>query len=461
MTERFDAVVMATHADEGLALLERPDARQSALLGSFGYTRNETILHSDLALMPRRRRVWSAWNYLGRTDEAGEAALCVTYWMNRLQSLPAETPLFVTLNPIVEPDPALVIRREVFHHPKVRRRRPRGAEVAVDDPGRGGRLVVRSLFRSGLPRGRPPVGPCRSRGDRRGPPTVDGRAGVVPHRAQARLCDVTTDLSAIYEGQVVHQRLAPRRHHLRYALFQMLFDLDHLPDADRRLRWFSYNRLNLFSFFDRDHGDGRSGPLRGYVEEVLSAAGLDIAGGPIRLLCMPRMFGHVFNPISIYWCHRADGGLAAMLYEVNNTFGQRHSYLVPAESGEEQTVRQSCGKALHVSPFMDMAMRYEFVISPPLERISTSVNGRTADGAPMITANFSGARHALTDARLLRNLLAFPLMTLKVVAAIHWEAVKLIAKGVKLRPAPPNPDQPVTFAGKAVLERHETIKQSA
>ena len=116
--EGFDAVVMATHADQGLALLGTPTARQSALIGAFGYTRNETILHSDRALMPKRRAVWSAWNYLGCVGAHGDAALCVTYWMNRLQSLPGETPLFVTLNPIKPPAPATVIRREVFHHPR-------------------------------------------------------------------------------------------------------------------------------------------------------------------------------------------------------------------------------------------------------------------------------------------------------------------------------------------------------
>ena len=269
---------------------------------------------------------------------------------------------------------------------------------------------------------------------------------------------MSPDLSAIYEGHVVHQRLSPRRHHLRYSLFQVLFDLDRLPELDRRLRWFSHDRLNLFSFFDADHGDGRASPLRGYVDEVLTTAGIDLAGGPIRLLCLPRVFGYAFNPISIYWCHRADGRLAAMLYEVNNTFGQRHSYLIPVDpDADGQVARQSCDKALHVSPFMDMAISYDFIITAPGETISTSVNGRMPGGEPMITANFSGVRHALTDARLLRALVVYPLLTLKVVAAIHWEAIKLLAKGIRPRPAPPKPDLPVSVV--AAPDRHETIKQ--
>ncbi len=292
---------------------------------------------------------------------------------------------------------------------------------------------------------------------------MGGRGGVVAHRPEAYVRGVrAADLSAIYEGHVVHRRLAPRRHHLRYALFQVLFDLDHLPALDRRLRWFSHNCQNLFSFFDRDHGDGRAGPLRGYVEDVLGQAGIDIRGGPIRLLCMPRMFGHVFNPISIYWCHHADGRLAAMLYEVNNTFGQRHSYLIPANPcTEEAFVKQSCDKALHVSPFMDMTMAYDFVISPPGKAVSTSVNGRTGDGEPMIIANFSGARREFTDARLIRLVVVYPLMTWKVILAIHWEAAKLLAKGLRLKPAPPPPDRPVSFARAPTRDRHETINQSA
>ncbi len=113
----FDAVVMACHADEGLALLAAPSGRQSTLLSAFAYTRNEAWLHSDPRLMPVRTGTWSAWNYVGRSDASGDSRLCVTYWMNRLQGLKTEQPLFVTLNPVIEPAPELVHRREVFHHP--------------------------------------------------------------------------------------------------------------------------------------------------------------------------------------------------------------------------------------------------------------------------------------------------------------------------------------------------------
>jgi len=250
--------------------------------------------------------------------------------------------------------------------------------------------------------------------------------------------------SALYAGFVTHQRFAPTRHRLRYAMFQMLLDLDEAPTLGRDLRLFSHNRFNVFSFYDRDHGDGREGSLRSYVEETLAQAGI-AAGGAIQLLCMPRLFGHVFNPLSLYFCRWPDGTLAAMLYEVNNTFGQRHSYLIAAPPDDGGPIRQSCAKAFHVSPFMDMAMIYDFTVTPPGDALTTAVNGRDRQGAPVIAAIFTGRRKALTDGALFQALFAYPLLTLKVVAAIHWEALKLILKGVRMRPIPPPPSETVTL----------------
>ena len=250
--------------------------------------------------------------------------------------------------------------------------------------------------------------------------------------------------AALYAGAVTHQRFAPRRHRLRYAMFQVLFDLDETPSLARRLQLFSHNAFNVVSFHDRDHGDGREGPLRGWVEETLDRAGMPIAGGRILLLCMPRVLGHVFNPLSIYFCHHRDGALAAMLYEVNNTFGERHSYLIPVSEPACDPIRQSCAKAFHVSPFMDMAMTYDFQITCPGASLATTVHGKDPAGRVMIAAAFTGARRDLTDATLARALLTHPLLTLKVVVAIHLEAVKLLLKGLRLRPHPPAPREPVS-----------------
>jgi DUF1365 family protein len=256
-------------------------------------------------------------------------------------------------------------------------------------------------------------------------------------------------LTALYVGAVTHQRFAPRRHHLRYAMFQVLFDLDETPALSRRLHLFSHDAFNLVSFHDRDHGDGRPS-LRSWVEETLDRAGTPIDGGKVLLLCMPRILGHVFNPLSIYFCHRRDGVLAAMIYEVNNTFGERHSYLIPvsdpAAGPADAPIRQSCAKVFHVSPFMDMAMRYDFQITRPGERLATTVHGKDPSGALLIAAAFSGVRRPVTDASLARVLLTHPFLTLKVVAAIHLEAAKLLLKGLRLRPHPPPPGEPVSVA---------------
>jgi len=241
--------------------------------------------------------------------------------------------------------------------------------------------------------------------------------------------------SALYEGLVTHVRHTPVRHRLRYAMFQLLLDLDEAPGLGRRLRLFSTNRFNLFSHHDADHGEGRPGALRAWVEETLHEAGMAIDGGQILLLAMPRVLGHVFNPLSIYYCHHADGALVALIYEVNNTFGQRHFYIIGTASAEERTIRQTCAKAFHVSPFLPMDMVYDFEITRPAEILRTRVVGRSPCGERMIDASFAGSRHPLTDVRLAWLLATFPLMTLKVVAAIHFEALKLWLKGTRLGPA--------------------------
>jgi DUF1365 family protein len=260
---------------------------------------------------------------------------------------------------------------------------------------------------------------------------------------------VSETRSGVYLGEVIHQRFAPRRHRLKYRVFQMLFDLDELAALSSRLRLFSHNRFNLFSFHDRDHGDDRESSLRLYVERILVGAGLDIAGGRISVLCMPRIFGYVFNPLSVYYCHGADGGLKAMIYEVTNTFKERHTYLIPVESPVSRIIRQSCEKDFYVSPFMDMQMSYHFTLSKPGETVTTAIDGRGPGGERLIYAAFAGVRRRFDDGALFKLLLAYPFLTLGVVAAIHWEASKLFAKGIGLRQRPAPPMEPVTIVKTA------------
>jgi DUF1365 family protein len=201
--------------------------------------------------------------------------------------------------------------------------------------------------------------------------------------------------SSLYIGSVMHRRLHPRRHHFRYRSFWLLLDLDELSAVSAGLRWFSYNRPNLF------------------------------------------------NPISLFFCHHADGSLAAIVYQVHNTFAQRHSYIIPVTDAGD-TVHQRCRKLFYVSPFMDMDLRYDFRIVGPNERIAVGICA-TSRGAPVLNAVLTGARHKLSDGNLLRMTLRMPAITLKVMAAIHWEALKLFAKRIGLRQRPPPPLQPATI----------------
>ena len=249
--------------------------------------------------------------------------------------------------------------------------------------------------------------------------------------------------SGLYRGVVAHTRFRPRTHRLRYRIFMTLLDLDELPRLDGRLRLFGYNRAGLISFHDKDHLSGEGG-LKAEVEALLARAGIDLDGGAIRVLCMPRVLGFVFNPISVYFCHHRDGAPAAMLYEVNSTFGERHSYLIPVTDPGPGRIVQSCAKALHVSPFMDMAMRYHFETAPPGEAARLSVDGHDSQGA-LLVASFRGRREAMTDGSILKAFLAHPLLSLAVLAAIHWEAVRLLMKGLRLRGGVPAPPEPVTI----------------
>lgn len=252
--------------------------------------------------------------------------------------------------------------------------------------------------------------------------------------------------SGIYCGAVTHERLRPRRHSLRYSVFCLLIDLDELQLLDGHSALFAINRPAIFGFREADHGDGH-GTLKDWAARTLTQHGIAYDGGRIELLCYPRLLGFVFNPLSVYFCHDHAGALVGILYEVHNTHGERHTYVMRAEPGQP-VVRHSAPKAFFVSPFMPMDCIYRFRIAPPADRIGISILEDDAKGL-LLTAAFTGERREISSGLWWRLLLGYPLMTLKVVAGIHLEAIKLLLKGTPLfRWQPAEERIAVSVAGK-------------
>ncbi len=252
-----------------------------------------------------------------------------------------------------------------------------------------------------------------------------------------------TDAAALYFGEVMHARLKPMGHRFSYRVMSLLIDLDRLDAADRQSRLFGVNRAALYSFNEKDHGERDGGSLRQYAQRRAAEHGIDLGGGRVLLLCYPRLLGFTFNPLSVYFCYRADGALALMIYEVRNTFGDIHAYVLPVQPGELSPagIRQQQDKLFYVSPFLDMPMRYHFRVSPPGPEVKLRIL-ETDRAAPMLAATFHGRRRELKSAPLLRSLFALPLVTFKIVAAIHWEALRLWIKGARLVPRPVVPSLP-------------------
>jgi uncharacterized protein len=244
-----------------------------------------------------------------------------------------------------------------------------------------------------------------------------------------------TDAAALYFGEVMHARLKPMGHRFSYRVMSLLIDLDRLQDADRQSPLFGVNRAALYSFNEADHGDRDGSSLRAYAQRCAAERGIDLTGGRVLLLCYPRLLGYTFNPLSVYFCYRTDGELALLIYEVRNTFGDIHSYALAVKPDEvsDAGVRQQHDKLFYVSPFIEMAMRYHFRVSPPAEDVKLRILETDREG-PLLAATFHGRRRALTSAALLRAFFSLPLVTFKIVAAIHWQALRLWLKGARLVP---------------------------
>jgi hypothetical protein len=252
-------------------------------------------------------------------------------------------------------------------------------------------------------------------------------------------------MAALFLGRVTHLRRFPQRYRFEHRVFSLLLDVDTIAAEAARLRLLSYRRFNLVSFHPEDHGPRDGSSLRAWAERLIAGRGVRLEGGRIELLCFPRVLGYGFNPLAVWLCHHRDGTLRAVIYEVRNTFGEKHQYLHVAPDGAplDPARWHRADKRFHVSPFIGPEAEYRFSLAPPGARLRVLIDEHAPapSGARerMLVATLSAERAPLTDGALLRACLAMPLMTLKVVAAIHWHALGLWLRGAKFfrKPAPP------------------------
>jgi len=235
--------------------------------------------------------------------------------------------------------------------------------------------------------------------------------------------------SCIYNGYVSHTRFKPVKHSLRYNTFSLFIDLDEIENLSKNNFIFSFNKFNIFSFFNKDHGDRDGLCLKNWVLNKLKKFDINKDINNIKLLCYPRVFGYVFNPLSIFYCYE-NKNLRAVMYEVKNTFNEQHTYIFKVKSNNE--ISQKCKKKFYVSPFMDMETQYEFKLLNPDENLSVLIKQSDKDGI-VLTAVQKGVKKEFNMKQLLVNFVLYPLMTLKIIGAIHYEALRLWKKGAKYR----------------------------
>ena len=235
--------------------------------------------------------------------------------------------------------------------------------------------------------------------------------------------------SCIYNGEVNHTRFKPVKHFLNYKTFSLFIDLDEIEQLDKSISIFSHNKFNIFSFYNKDHGDRDGKCLKKWVISNLQKYKIEGNISKIKILCYPRIFGYVFNPLSIFYCYENDK-LKSIFYEVKNTFNEQHTYIFKIKDGEE--IKQKCKKKFYVSPFMDMETFYNFKLIDPNQRLSVMIKQTDAEGT-VLTATQTGDKKEFNFKQLLINFFRYPLMTLKIISSIHFEALLLWKKGAIYR----------------------------
>ena len=235
--------------------------------------------------------------------------------------------------------------------------------------------------------------------------------------------------SYIYTGNVVHKRFKPKIHYFKYKVFSLLIDLSEINLLDQNLKIFSYNKFNIVSFYDKDHGARNGSSIKDWVISNLKKNKIDTENIQIKLLCYPRIFGYVFNPLSVFYIYDRSSNLISILYEVKNTFGEQHTYVFKTEINHN-LIQHTCKKKFHVSPFIEMDCTYFFRLLKPGNKISVIIDQNDNNGK-ILYASQDGVRSEINNINLIKSYLKHPLMTFKIIFAIHYEAFKLWSKGIK------------------------------
>jgi len=235
--------------------------------------------------------------------------------------------------------------------------------------------------------------------------------------------------SIIYDGKVIHRRFKPKEHYFKYKVFSLLIDIDELEIIQKKIKIFSYNKFNIISFFDIDHGPRDGTPIKDWVIDNLKKIGINNEKIQIKLFCYPRIFGYVFNPLSIFFIYDQNSKLISILYEVKNTFGEQHTYVF--KTNDDKIITNNCTKKFHVSPFINMECQYYFRVLKNSEKISIIIDQNDNEGK-LLYASQDGKAKDFNEKNLIISYISHPLMTLKIIAAIHYEALKLWLKGIKI-----------------------------
>jgi len=235
--------------------------------------------------------------------------------------------------------------------------------------------------------------------------------------------------SCIYSGSVIHKRFKPKEHFFKYKVFSLFLDLSELNELDDKLNFFSLNKFNLISFHEVDHGNRDGSSLFDWVKNNLSNNNVSTVNIRVKLLCYPRILGYVFNPLSVFFVYDQNENLISILYEVKNTFGEQHTYFFKVEN-QNKLIQNNCSKKFHVSPFIEMNCNYFFKILNPAQKLSVIIDQYDQKGK-ILFASQDGERSDLTSKNLMKSYLKHPLMTFKIISAIHFEAFKLWMKGIK------------------------------